>query len=213
METLARDLANLKKVVHFQRIQMVGGEPLIHRGIVEMMGISRNSGIANEVMVITNGRLLPRMTPEFWQTLDTLQLSIYPTLDPDIPEFARRKCAEFGKPFYSTVYTEFHRQFRDPPGDGSNFHHCHWKSDCWTVHDGKFYLCPQSAFFPKTFADLEDTDGLPLAGITDEKFAAFIGRKEPLDTCRMCMANEMKPAPWREAKSREEWIEASTLRT
>lgn len=211
-EMLAEDLARLKTVVRFSRIQMVGGEPTLHRALPELMRVARASGIAREVMVITNGQLLPRMPDEFWRELDTLQLSIYPRLSPEIPEFARLKCAEFGKPFYSTFYTEFHQQFRKVPNDGAHFRTCHWKSDCYSVHAGAFYLCPQSIFFPKNFMGLPDgIDGLPLDGITEEKFTAFLNRTEPLNACRICCANEMTRKPWAEAKGREEWIAASTL--
>lgn len=210
-EVLARDLLNLSQVVHFQRIQMVGGEPTMHRKLPEMMHISRASGIANEVMVITNGRLLPKMPDDFWRTLDTLQLSIYPNLDPSIPEFARAKCAEYGKPFYSTVFTEFHQQLRAVPNDGEHFATCHWKSDCYSVHEGRFYLCPQSIFFPEKFMGLPaGVDGLPLEGITEAAFVSFLERKEPLNACRICMANEMKSKPWAEAKNKEEWVAGST---
>ncbi len=212
-EVLAADLARLKTVVHFQRIQMVGGEPTLHKNLPEMMRVARASGIANEVMVITNGRLLKRMPDEFWQELDTLQLSIYPNLAADIPEFARAKCAEFKKPFYSTVYTDFHQQLRAEPNDGAHFETCHWRRDCYSVHAGRFHLCPQSIFFPKNFMGLpEGVDGLDLEGITQEKFDAFLERKEPLSACRICCANEMRSKPWAEAKGREEWIAGSTLK-
>lgn len=210
-EVLARDLANLSKVVHFQRIQMVGGEPTLHKDLAQMMHVARESGIANEVMVITNGSRLNQMSNDFWRTLDILQLSIYPRLDPKIPELAARKCAEFERQFHSTTYTEFHQQFRATPNDGAHFGTCHWKNDCWTCHDSRFYLCPQSAFFPKAFMGLEEgVDGLPLEGLTQEVFDAFISRTEPLNACRICMANEMKPKPWAEANGREEWIAKST---
>lgn len=209
-EELAADLAAIKPFVRFHRLQMVGGEPLLHKNLPEMMRVARASGVGREIMVITNGQLLHRMEEDFWHELDTLQLSIYPKLAADVPFFARGMCEKFGKPFYSTVYTEFHQQFRTTPSDGSNFAHCHWKSDCWTLHRGHFYLCPQSAFFPKNFMGLGDhVDGLPLTDLTEEKLQAFISRAEPLNACRICMANEMKPKPWREAKTREEWIEAS----
>ena len=211
-EELAADLAAIKPFVRFHRLQMVGGEPLLNKRLPELMRVARASGVGQEVMVITNGQLLPRMPDEFWSTLDTLQLSIYPKLDPDIPAYAKAACAKFGKAFYSTTYTEFHQQFRATPGDGSNFTNCHWKSDCWTLHRGHFYLCPQSAFFPKNFMGLADNvDGLPLADLTEEKFLGFINRTEPLSACRICMANEMKTKPWREAKTKEEWLENSTL--
>lgn len=210
-EVLREDLAKLSTVVRFHRIQMVGGEPTLNRQLPELMRVARESGIANEVMVITNGSLLKKMPEEFWQEFDTLQLSIYPTLEAGISEFAQAKCREFGKPFYSTVFTEFHQQFRRVPNKGEHFKTCHWKSDCYTVHRGAFYLCPQSAFFPENFMGLPaGVDGLPLEGITEEKLTVFLNRSEPLNACRICMANEMKSKPWAEAK-RSEWLEKSTL--
>lgn len=192
---------------------MVGGEPTLHKQLPELMRVARASGIANEVMVITNGQLLPRMADDFWHELDSLQLSIYPRLSPDIPAFAKAKCAEFNKAFYSTVYDQFHQQIRATPNDGAHFRTCHWKSDCYSVHAGGFYLCPQSIFFPKNFMGLSDgVDGLPLDAITEDKFNAFLSRNEPLNACRVCCANEMKSKPWSEAKTRDEWITASTLK-
>lgn len=210
-EELEHDLAAIKPFMRFHRLQMVGGEPTLHKDIAGMMRIARASGVASEVMVITNGQLLHKMPDDFWRELDSLQLSIYPKLGAEVPAFAAAKCAEFGKAFFSTIYTDFHQQFRSTPNDGSHFSTCHWKSDCYTLHRRAFYLCPQSAFFPKNFMGLPaDVDGLPLAGITEEKLIAFLNRKEPLNACRICMANEMKTKPWAEAKTREEWIAGST---
>lgn len=214
VEELSADLARLSPIVHFQRVQMVGGEPTLHKDLISLMRAARASGIANEVMVISNGKMLTRMSDEFWQTLDTLQLSIYPTLNEAIPEYARLKCAEFGKPFYSTRYTEFHQQLRPVPTDGAHFATCHWKSDCYSAGRGHFFLCPQSIYFPENFMGLaKNVDGLCLEGITEEKLSAFLNRTEPLNACRICCANEMKNKPWAEAKGRDEWVVGSTLST
>lgn len=190
---------------------MVGGEPTLNKRLPELMDVARASGVGNEVMVITNGGLLKRMPDEFWRALDSLQLSIYPGLDPDIPGFAQEKCRTFGKAFFSTTYTDFHKQFRAVPNDGSHFWECHWRRDCYTIHRGFLFLCPQSTFFPRNFMDMpHGTDGLPLhdGNLTEQVIGDFFERKEPLNACRICMANEMKPRPWAEAK-RSEWLEKS----
>lgn len=211
-ETLERDLNQLKEVAKFHRIQMVGGEPTLHRNLVAMMKVSRSSGIAVDVSVITNGKLLPRMTEEFWDQLDVLQLSVYPDMDRSIIELAQSKCSQRGKPCYVSEFTEFHKQFRATPSDGSNFHSCHWKSDCYTVHEGHFALCPQSLFFPKSFMGLDQfVDCLPLDGVTPEVFSEFLSRSTPLNACRICIANELKPAPWQESANKESWFKESTL--
>jgi hypothetical protein len=211
-EILARDLAAIKPFAHWEVLQMVGGEPTLNKQLVELIRVAKASGVGNAVSVITNGELLPRMKDDFWQAIDWLSLSIYPTLDPEIPVYARKKCDEFGKPYYGTVFTDFYQQFRHPHNDGAHFATCHWKQTCGQIHNGHFALCPQSLFMPKTYMALEEfVDALPLAGLTEEKFNAFVDRTEPLNSCRMCMANEMKPKPWAEAKTRAEWMEASLL--
>lgn len=211
-EILARDLAALKPIVHFKVIQLVGGEPTLHKNIVQMIEVARASGVGDSVCVITNGHLLPRMSDDFWKAVDWIQLSIYPRLDPKIIEYAKAKCAEFNKPFYSTVFTDFHQQLRATTSDGSNFTNCHWKTNCFTVHDGFFALCPQSLFFPKNFMGLDQfVDCLPLEGITEDKLQAFLDRKEPFNACRICAANEMRQKPWSETKDKAAWQAASTL--
>lgn len=203
--SLERDLAAIKPIVHFKVLQMVGGEPTLNPRLVECIHVARASGVANEVCVITNGELLERMTPEFWKAIDYLQLSIYPTLEEEMVSYARRKCEEHGKPFFSTRFTDFYQQFRSPMNNGDHFNGCHWRTECHQIHDGHFALCPQSLFMPKQFMGLpEFVDALPLEGLTEEKFLAFFNRTEPLNACRMCMANELKSKPWAEP-SRKNW--------
>lgn len=209
-EELERDLAAIKPFMHFHKLQMVGGEPTLNKQLPELMRVARASGVGREIMVITNGSLLRRMPDEFWQELDLLSLSIYPRLDTDIPAFAKAKCKEFAKPFYFTVFTDFYQQIRREPNDGQHFHSCHWRSDCWTLHRGSFYFCPQSLFFPKPLLGHESIDGLPVSDLTEEKLEAFLTRKQPLESCKVCMANEMKGAPWQESK-RSDWIKESTV--
>ncbi len=208
-EELGRDLAAIKPFMHFNRLQMVGGEPTLHPNLPEMMRVARASGVGDEISVITNGSLLRRMPNDFWRELNTLQLSIYPRLDPDIPEFAKYKCEEFKRAFHFTVFTDFYQQIRKEPNDGQHFHSCHWRNDCWTLHRGYFYFCPQSLFFPKSILGHESIDGLPVGDLTEEKLDAFLTRKEPLETCKICMANEMRLASWKESK-RSDWVVEST---
>lgn len=209
LETIERDLTALRPFLHCHQLNVVGGEPTLHKQIVEIMRLLKQIKIANGTVVITNGTLLPRMPEEFWKELEYLSISVYPTLKSECIDLALEKQKQYQFGIGQRVFTDFHRQFRAEPGDGSNFTSCHWKSDCYTVHEGYFFLCPQSAFFPKRFMGMDaGVDGLSLGSLTEEKLAAFINRTEPLNACRICMANEMKAAPWREAP-RKEWLEVS----
>lgn len=209
LETIERDLLALKPILRCRNLNLVGGEPLLHKQLVEIMRLVKSIRIDETTCVITNGTLLPRMGAEFWSELEYLSISVYPTLPPANVNLAESKSREFAFGLGTRVFTDFHRQFRNEPNDGSHFASCHWKSDCFTVHEGHFYLCPQSAFFPKRFTGApENIDGYPLAEVSEEGLQLFIERTVPLTACRICMANEMKSAPWQEA-TRKEWLETS----
>ncbi len=74
-ESLYRDFSILAKVYKPQFVQLLGGEPLLHPGIVTVLKAVRASEISDRVMVLTNGLLLPLMKDEFWENLDDLEIS------------------------------------------------------------------------------------------------------------------------------------------
>ena len=210
LEIIERDLAALKPFLKTHAINLVGGEPTLHKQIVEIMRLVKKIQIDVSTTFITNGTQLLRMQEDFWKELEYLSISIYPGLDPACIEKAKemQRVYSFGMGLRES--NEFHRQFRKEPNDGSHFASCHWKSDCYTVHEGFFYLCPQAAFFPSRFMGLQDgVDGLSLDGITEEKLAAYMHRTEPFNACRICIANEMYCAPWRQSSKRSEWLKES----
>lgn len=211
--TLEWDLEALRPFMHFERIQAVGGEPLLNPDLIMLLLIASRSGIADKVTVITNGLLLQKMRPAFWGLVDVLKLSIYKRLDPAVIEFARNKCAEHEIEFEPTEYPEFYKQFTREKTDGvESFSGCVWKNDCHSVHFGKYYRCPQSIFFHKQFDDLvPGADGLPLADLTEEKLTAFLERTEPLTSCSHCTGGHGETVAWHESKTKAEWIETSTI--
>ena len=68
-EMLLRDLIALSPCIHANQFKLLGGEPTLHPDICEMLAVSHAAGIADEINVTTNGRLLPKMPPEFWEQL------------------------------------------------------------------------------------------------------------------------------------------------
>lgn len=212
-EILERDLDALKPFMRFNRIQAVGGEPLLHPDLVKLLAVASRSGIADKVVVITNGSLLQKMRPAFWGLVDVLKLSVYARLNRAVIDFARDKCAEHEVEFERTDYPEFYKQFTREKTDGvESFSGCVWKNDCHSVHFGKYYRCPQSIFFHKQFDDLvPGSDGLSLDGLTEEKLTAFLERTEPLTSCFHCTGGHGATVPWNESKTKVEWIETSTI--
>lgn len=212
VETMVRDLEMLNPFVHFEQLCLVGGEPTLHKDLLAFMDAGKASGIADKLCVVTNGSRLREMPMEFWETLEVLRLSIYARLQPDIYSHAEAMEDTYGFDLQAWEYPEFFKQLKSVPDDGvESFKHCEWRSDCYTVHEGHFYLCPQSAFFPPRFLGHESTDGLPLEGLTEEKLTAYLNRTEPFEACKICCAGEKKAFPWKESKNRTEWLKDSTL--
>ncbi len=206
LDQIERDLTTLKTVLKTTTLNIVGGEPTLHPKLLEIMRLVKRIRIDEQTHLITNGSLLPRMGDDFWSELEFLKVSIYPKLDSAIPELVRAKSEQFGFGHEMTEFNEFFRQLKDVPDDGvESFNKCHWKSDCYTVHRGFFYLCPQSAFWPGKETGV---DGISLDGITAESLDAFMDRKEPLEACRNCAAANMDKNRWRESK-RDVWLNES----
>lgn len=212
VETMVRDLEALKPFVHFDQLCFAGGEPTLCKNLTEFMDAGEASGIADEVCVITNGSQLHKMTEEFWKRLKALRLSIYARLDAKAITLAEEKALEYGFRLDAWPYHEFYAQLKKVSDDGVEaFKSCEWRKDCWTCHEGHFYACPQAAFFPERFLGHESRDGLSIEGLTEEKLHAYMNRTEPFEACKICCAGEKKAFPWKEAKSRTEWVKESTL--
>ena len=65
LEMIERDLNTLKPFLKPQMITIVGGEPTLHPKLVEIIKLVKQIRIDDRCMVITNGKLLPKMKEEF----------------------------------------------------------------------------------------------------------------------------------------------------
>jgi hypothetical protein len=75
---LKHDLSILAPLIHAEKWGALGGEPTLHKDLVALLNIARDSGVATETEVWTNGAFLRRMSDEFWESFDILVLSVYP---------------------------------------------------------------------------------------------------------------------------------------
>jgi len=210
LDEIERDLAAVKSFLKPRNVNIVGGEPTLHPEIIRIMHLLKRMRIDEQTHLITNGSMLHLMGEDFWKALEYLKLSIYGRLDKDTPAMVAEKSRQYGFGYEPTEFKEFFRQFKPAPDDGvASFKMCPWKTDCYTVHRGYFYLCPQAAFFLNTLADITSpVDGLSLDGITEEKMLAYMNRETPFVSCRSCAAANLTLHPWQEAH-RKTWFETS----
>lgn len=214
-EVLKRDLDIMKNHLRTKLLFVQGGEPLMSPHVVELLRLCLESGIAKQCGILTNGKLLKRMGDDLWALLRDghceLRMSVYPDLDPDIVPWIQRKADEWGFFVRPQEINAFKPVFRSVP-DGSTYYACPWKR-CLTIHRGFFYLCPLSTFWPEQFMrraerwkDISATvDGIAIEGMTDERLETFLGRKHPLESCKICSGATGESIPWHQSKSKEDW--------
>lgn len=210
---LKRDLDVMKNHLRTKLLFVQGGEPLLHPRVVELMGLCHESGIAKQYGVLTNGKLLKRMGDDFWEMLASrkmeLRMSCYPDLDPSIVPFAEDMAQKWGFYIRPQQIGAFKPLFRK--NDGETYYGCPWNR-CLTIHEGWFFLCPLTAFFPKQFMGIDEhIDGIPIDGITDDGLQTFLNRKTPLETCKICAGATGESIPWHQNKSNAEWEKESGL--
>lgn len=211
---LKRDLDVMKNHLRTKLLFVQGGEPTLHPKLVELLRLCIESGIAKQCGVLTNGKLLHRMHDDFWETLRDghceLRMSCYPDLSPDIVPFALEMGQKWGFFVRPQEINTFKPLFLK--NDGHTYFGCPWNR-CLTIHEGYFYLCPLTAFFPKQFMGLPETiDGIAIEGMTDERLHSALGRNTPLETCKICAGARGADIPWHQNKSRAEWESEAGLK-
>lgn len=130
--SIEADLRKAAKVLRPRMFKLVGGEPLLHPALVEMIERVRATGIAPVISVTTNGLKLGEMPDAFWQAVDALTISRYPkpALSADLVAHVERQAARFDVRLNWKVQDVFTTMNRAQPGtdrdEARRLYH-----DCW----------------------------------------------------------------------------------
>ncbi len=72
-----KSLSTVIRSYHASYVRILGSEPLLHPGIVELIAAARASRVADNVLVCTNSILLASMPSEIWLAVETVVISMY----------------------------------------------------------------------------------------------------------------------------------------
>lgn len=224
-----RDLERLSAIAgidgYFGDVVLMGGEPLLHPRIIEVMRMTRTFFPNEHVSLCTNGLLLRRMDAAFWNTIVAcdieLDLSPYPIrVDYEgLANLARSKGAttRFTIDITGTVEGKeaFMRLALDPEGRcdrAKSFTSCPFGGRFLQLARGAIWPCQISAHgstFAQRFgynmhADADDC--LPLDSIESaDEIETFRRRSHPM--CRYCNNDALTVVPWmRSELAAEEWL-------
>jgi cyclic pyranopterin phosphate synthase len=201
---LARDLARATQFLSPRVFKLVGGEPLLHPGLVELVELVRASGIAPRISITTNGLLLGRTPDTLWEGIDGLTISLYPrpALSAASRAAIQERAARFEVALNWKQQDEFVVMTRPSPTDDTAataaiFDGCWIRERCHMLRDGRFYTCtrpPHLQAYHRGALDLTG-DGIRLDEATAEQVHAYLTRPQPLEACAHCLggSNTLRP--------------------
>jgi organic radical activating enzyme len=190
-KVFARSLEELWKWYRAPLLKLVGGEPLLHPKIADIIAIAKKITGA-QVRIVTNGTLLMRQYKQLINS-DEIHISVYPNVKiPD--DILLLKIADNINVRITTQTFEKFRIQRFPVIPNSIltariFSTCQvfhqWQ--CHTLRDGLFYPCPPAA----TWGDsMKDGISLVLPNKHLElDLVAATKRQKPFNTCSLCLGS------------------------
>lgn len=199
---LKQDLIQLKKVLgeKVHRINLLGGEPLLHSGICECMETVREIFPAPEIVIVTNGILLAEKDAPFWRTVREMRIKIEVTKYPVSLDYRRMKkmARENGVSFRfygrsgfvqkTQYYLPLDREGRQNKEE--SYRSCFMARNCFTLREGRIYPCSYAAFigrfntaFGEDIPDSPDNYG-DLYRETQEQIMEKLGKAIPM--CSYC---------------------------
>jgi hypothetical protein len=203
VDEFSADIYKLSKVLHAGVIRLLGGEPLLNPDINQFLKIARDSGIADHVMVTTNGSLLHKMDEQFWKSVDYVLVSYYPeTWIKENLTVLRERAKSFNtelwfhmlESFRTTIVTKPH------PKDwitGIIFKTCRdvHLFHCHMVHEGKLYKCAVPPFLPEYLSKMgiygydpiRDSFDLYSSKNVFLDLTNFLISSKTMEACRFCL--------------------------
>lgn len=206
------DLFTASRIIHFDRYNLVGGEPTLHPRILELLQIVKDSEIADSLEITTNGQSYKQWPDELYKAIDELIVTPYKLNSEDLRNIAD-KCKQYGTQFqvHPVIFTECaHKE----PASGADAY-VRYKS-CWyninrhVIDGGYFYRCCTAPFIPELLLGMpKQTDGISLDGLTEQGLRDYLDSEHVPASCSVCASNCGSVIPWREEKDPTKWMNES----
>jgi len=208
-ESDCRRLAELdaKKI---PEIHILGGEPLLHPKLNEIITIARSYFTQAKLKIVTNGILLLKQNEDFWECCQSNKVDIiishYP-ISLDIKSILEKvKKYKLELRYYRGVLPWFKIKYDLAGGYNpeKNFRKCTVALQCVTLCDGKIATCQNifnmayfKAYFKKSI-EVKETDFIDIYKVKNmDEILEFISK--PVSFCRYCTIKNT-PVKWELSK-------------
>lgn len=195
---------SLTKLAHWMRldhVRILGGEPLLHPRLIDLMRSAIDSRISDKVRVLTNGLVLHEAPAEFWQTVNEVHVSVYPSTTRAVErhvDVLRERAKRSHTRLRFLYFDQFRISYR-PSGDDEAltarvYRTCQvgnvWR--CLTLEDTRLFRCPQAAHvnIAPEYAAYRSHHGLDFLEInaisSPEALLAWLRGRQALTSCQVC---------------------------
>jgi MoaA/NifB/PqqE/SkfB family radical SAM enzyme len=224
MNILERDCIRLAELTggRVTDICILGGEPLLHPHITDVLDISRKYFPVDRIYIVTNGILLPKQPESFWQNCIKnnieIEISLYPVkLDlnriKELTESYGIKLGLRGDPKIQKRTWLFQPLDLYGKQDIVKSHTlCELANFCFQLIDGKLYQCETTAFigyFNKYFnKDLQISENDYIDIYKAKNLTEILDFLcSPMPFCRYCKTKDVDFVDWNKSKKEiTEWV-------
>jgi organic radical activating enzyme len=210
-DQLRDDLERLSQHMRVGEFRILGGEPLLHPNLGDLIEVARQSNISRRICLVTNGVLIHTLAPVLWKSLDRLWVTFYPGIRTGMSQAEiRQRCKDYRVKFTPVIIDHFQQLLLDKYNDDEKlvktiFQKCakaqRWH--CYTILNGYFFRC---ATAPQTKIRLamagKDYPGYHMDGLDIQDRTILRGRlkdyafsKQPLEACHYCLGSIGKMMP------------------
>ena len=201
---------------------LLGGEPLLHPKIEEVIRLTRKTFEQTEISIVSNGIALLKMKDTFWKACCDNGVDIVLTKYPIKLDYNRFE--ELAKSYgVSLTYTldslECKTTYKLPldvygnQKPYSNYAKCYHANKCVVLKEGRLYTCPIAAYIDilNWYYNLQFPEGevnsIDIYTADDmDQIMTFL--KKPIPMCNYCKVKDYEyDIPWRVSnKELSEWI-------
>lgn len=214
------DLDQLQKIFgqnYVFDVRLMGGEPLLHPQINELLHIARTSLRTSKISLVTNGILIKKMNVSFWETMSENNILIYFSEYPidmnykELEEVAKSHGVDVvgldhnDKSYFGKLPIDI-----IPGNQNSNFKCCPHGNNEHSLRDGKIYTCMTAANIDvlnkKYNLHLPNENGIDIYSVKNKKqIIRFTKKSVPL--CAYCRPSMNTRFLWHRSKrQKEEWL-------
>lgn len=213
IDSFYRDIKRLADIfTTIAKIRILGGEPLLHPLITDIVNLTRGFFPDSAISLVTNGILLPAMKPVFYETLQknkvTLDISVYPVTRENLSSYILQ-ALKYKIPMKLNIVDKFCKMINAAGDSDQNdmFNQC-WVRKCTFLRNGKIYHCClpalAGAINKKFNLNIPGDDYIDIhSNVSAADILAFLNRSS--SACSFCK----KPIwfPWQISEGKvDEWL-------